>query len=146
MTLGSIARLTQQDLKVLAEAAALLLPVEIGLRFLTLDALLATSACSRTDVEAASRQRGAMTPARAATLVDRLGALYPLKATCLKKSLILVCILQRRGFPAELRLGVRAADQTFSSHAWVECDGQLLLDDGSAPLFATLPLPPAVDS
>ena len=141
VTLRSIARLSRQDLGALAEAVALIIPVEIGLRLMTLDRLLArlslTHAGRRQDTVSAGR----LTPTRAAVLVERLGRLYPLKATCLKKSLVLLRILRRRGFSAELRLGVRQVDGRFSSHAWIDCDGHPLLDEGHANEFTTITIP-----
>ena len=129
-------RLSSRDFIMAAEAAALVLPVEIALRRrVSLDTLLARfSGTDRTD-------RDAIDVARAARLVEAVTACYPL-ATCLKKSLILFRILRKRGIPAELRLGVRRVDGDFSAHAWIECEGRTLLDDGMAPLYSTLPLTP----
>jgi hypothetical protein len=70
-------------------------------------------------------------------------ACYP-HATCLKRSLILLRLLRKRGIPAELRLGVRKVDDDFSAHAWIECAGRTLLDGGIAHLYSTLPLTQAL--
>ncbi len=43
--------------------------------------------------------------------------------TCLHRSLTLGWMLNRRGVPAEIRIGVRDARGTFSAHAWVEVWG-----------------------
>jgi len=72
--------------------------------------------------------------------VEATAAFYPLNPTCLKKSLILLRILARRGIRAELRLGVRKIHEEFSAHAWVVCDGSIVLGAGIADLFAPLPL------
>jgi hypothetical protein len=135
MTLRGIMRLSRHDLAVLFEAGWLLPSVEIGLRILPLDALL-----RRLGETAPANRAGDVDPRRAALLVDRLGRLYPLHATCLKKSLVLIRVLRQRGHAAELRLGVRQVDGTFASHAWVECGADRLLDDGTADQFATLPI------
>jgi hypothetical protein len=137
VTVKAIARLSRQDLGILAEAAVLLLVVEVTLRLRPLDAVTARLSSVAWPL-ATLDEKGQR---RAAALVDRLGRLYPLQATCLKRSLVLLRILRRRGSPAELRLGVRTADGEFSSHAWIECAGQLLLDEGRAGEFALLALP-----
>jgi hypothetical protein len=134
-----VLRLSRRDFAIVAEAAALVLPIEIGLRRLSLDALLARLGGA---ARGARLDRAEIDVVRIARLVDAVGACYP-AMTCLKKSLILFRILSTRGFPAELRLGVRKLQDDFKAHAWVECDGRTLLDDGMAPLYATLPLPPA---
>ena len=101
---------------VLVEAAALAVRVEVGLR----------------------TQSPKM-------LISRLGqagrhgpALFRLR--CLRQSLILFRILKRRSIPAELRIGVRRVGDNVNAHAWIEYDGQVLLDGGIADEYATLPL------
>jgi hypothetical protein len=135
MTLRGLMRLSRHDVAVLLEAGWLLPSIEIGLRLLPLDAML-----RRIGDPAHRRLAVDVDPRRAALLVDRVGGLYPLDATCLKKSLVLLRVLRRRGHAAELRLGVRRRDGAFASHAWVECGGHRLLDDGEAELFATMPI------
>lgn len=64
------------------------------------------------------------------------------KPTCLPRSLVLWHMLRRRGEPAELRIGVRAADGHFIAHAWVERDGVVVNDAPDiAQRFAPLELP-----
>jgi hypothetical protein len=70
------------------------------------------------------------TPVLARTLaahrrVDRaLGAL----CNCLDRSVALWADLDASGHAPELRFGVRQ-DDAFEAHAWVELDGEVLLDD-----------------
>lgn len=131
-------RLSRRDIAIVAEAAALVIPVEVGLRYLSLDALLVRLGRAG---RGAARDHAHVDVERAARLVDAVAACYP-PATCLKKSLILLRILRKRGFSAELRLGVRKRQDDFSAHAWVECDGRVLLGGGVADLFTTLALTP----
>ena len=131
-------RLSRRDIAIVAEAAALVIPVEVALRYLSLDALLERLGRAG---HGALRDGAHVDAERAARLVDAVAACYPL-TTCLKKSLILFRILRRRGLPAELRLGVRKLQHDFSAHAWVECEGRVLLGGGVAHLFRTLPLTP----
>jgi hypothetical protein len=129
-------KLSYQDFIMAMEAAALVLPVEFALRRRgSLVTLVARFAGTDRGV------RETIDVGRAARLVDAVAACYP-NTTCLKKSLILLRLLRKRGIAAELRLGVRKVDDDFSAHAWIECAGRTLLDGGTAHLYATLPLPP----
>jgi hypothetical protein len=56
------------------------------------------------------------------------------RPNCLEQSLVLWWLLQRRGIPAELRIGARKADGQFEAHAWVESDGVVLSDAGEGHL------------
>jgi hypothetical protein len=68
-----------------------------------------------------------------AQMVAAACALMPLRPTCLTRSLALNYLLRRHGLPAELRIGVRKADEQFAAHAWVECAGEAFgQSDGGA--------------
>ena len=56
------------------------------------------------------------------------------RPNCLEQSLVLWWLLQRRGIPAELRIGARKAEGRFEAHAWVESDGVVLSDAGEGHL------------
>ncbi len=50
------------------------------------------------------------------------------RITCLTKALVTHMLLLRRGYPAELRIGVaHAAGGRLESHAWVEYSGQIVM-------------------
>jgi hypothetical protein len=53
-------------------------------------------------------------------------ALYPGRAQCLERSLVLYYLLRRRGVPITVRFGVQP--HPFAAHAWVEFDGAPLND------------------
>jgi len=53
----------------------------------------------------------------------------PLRTTCLDRSCALFWMLRAHGCSAELRIGARHENGTLSAHAWVEHDGEPLLDD-----------------
>ncbi len=61
--------------------------------------------------------------AHLAAIAGRRGAI---SATCLRQSLLLYGWLRRRGFAAELKIGVRKHDGAFDAHAWVELEGVAL--------------------
>jgi len=56
------------------------------------------------------------------------------KANCLKQSLLLWWLLARRGILSELKLGTQKSPQeSFSAHAWVEYNGEVLGDSTELP-------------
>jgi hypothetical protein len=128
-------RLSRGDLAVLFEAVMLAIPIEVALRLVRLDVLVARLGGERGSGE----ETGTLDARRAARLVEGAASFYPLRATCLKKSLVLYRILRRRGVPAELRLGVRKAEGDFTAHAWVESRGDILLGGGIAHLYSCFP-------
>jgi hypothetical protein len=62
-------------------------------------------------------------------VVTRTLRLMPGDTRCLARSLVLTRLLARRGIPAKLVIGARAAPE-FLAHAWVEYDGQPVLSPG----------------
>ncbi len=50
------------------------------------------------------------------------------KPTCLRRSLTLKCMLQRRGIPADLRIGIRKNGTQIAAHAWIEHTGTVIND------------------
>jgi hypothetical protein len=61
--------------------------------------------------------------------VARTLALLPGDTRCLARSLVLTRLLARRGIPAKLVIGARAAPD-FLAHAWVEYAGEPVLSPG----------------
>jgi len=61
--------------------------------------------------------------------VARTLALVPGDTRCLVRSLVLTRLLARRGIPAKLVIGARAAPE-FLAHAWVEYGGEPVLSPG----------------
>jgi hypothetical protein len=78
-------------------------------------------------IEARSDAAGSPPPAddaivaRLDHLLAAAAALYPGRALCLERSLVLYDRLRRAGVRADLRLGVQAAP--FAAHAWIERHG-----------------------
>ena len=58
--------------------------------------------------------------------VGRAAGAYFKRAWCLQRSAACVYLLRRRGFPANLVLGVRTFP--FEAHAWAELRGKVLND------------------
>ena len=63
---------------------------------------------------------------RAVAIAARYG---PYRANCLKRSLVLLRVLRRRGVICELKLGAHLEGGDLSAHAWVQHDGIVLNDD-----------------
>ena len=63
--------------------------------------------------------------------VDAVADRCPLPAACLVRALVADAMLRRRGFAAQLRVGVRLCGETPSrsleAHAWVECDNRVVI-------------------
>jgi hypothetical protein len=68
-----------------------------------------------------------ITGLRVANAVERTLAVIPADGTCLKRSLVLIGLLARRGVDSQLVIGVKSGS-SFEAHAWVEHGGRPLLD------------------
>jgi hypothetical protein len=68
--------------------------------------------------------------------VTRMLSHVPGDTRCLARSLVLTRLLARRGVPAKLVIGARTEPE-FLAHAWVEHDGEPVLDPGDGS-FARL--------
>jgi hypothetical protein len=51
----------------------------------------------------------------------------PWRTTCLHLAAALRLLLAERGIASDLRFGVRNERGTFNAHAWLECDGRVLV-------------------
>lgn len=68
--------------------------------------------------------------------VGRLLAALPADSRCLMRSLVLTRLLDRRGIPSSVVIGVQPGEK-FGAHAWVEVSGRPVLDAGGGS-FARL--------
>jgi hypothetical protein len=50
----------------------------------------------------------------------------PFHSNCLEQSLVLWCLLRRRGIAADMRIGARKEANRFEAHAWIELEGGVL--------------------
>jgi hypothetical protein len=110
--------------RLLLEAALVLAAVRLGLlllAFRTLRRLLARFA-----------QPGDPTrsnPAQVAWAVNLSSRWVPC-STCLVRALAAQLLLARRGYSSRLHIGAAGDLERFRSHAWLECQGQILVGDG----------------
>lgn len=82
---------------------------------------------------------------RIAQLQEAAALTLFLPTTCLERSLALWSLLQRRGFPAELKLGARMQSEKFEAHAWVQLNG-VALDNPLEEQREFAPFEPAIAS
>lgn len=108
-------------------AAAIALPVlALGLRVMGLSRVQALTMRSK---PRASNVAESAEPRLLASLVKTASRHTIGRSTCLTRSLCLVWLLQRRGVPNALRIGVQLSDGQLAAHAWVEVDGVPVNDD-----------------
>src|SRR5712692_7979067 len=97
-------QLSASDWRMLLRAAGWFVIVEFGLRLLALKTL-------RADLDGRGRSAKGGTeapspsPDRASYCVELASRVYPFKATCLKKALVLYALLKRRGVEVRLVIG-----------------------------------------
>lgn len=85
-----------------------------------------------------TRRRAVDADAMAAT-VDAVTRRLPVQSKCLPRSLALWTILQRAGFDAVLRIGMRT-DGSGEAHAWVEYNGRPVGEDVDPETLVAFPL------
>jgi hypothetical protein len=77
--------------------------------------------------------------ARAGRVVRRVYRAFPIWNTCLRRSLVLHRMLRKRGIAADFRIGIGKDGERLLGHAWVESDGNPILDNEVAARFRALP-------
>src|SRR5882762_9274769 len=120
-------RLTRGDRSLLLKAALWLGVTRLALRALPLPVVrrwLAHAARSpqRPPAPRPSQERIVWAVATAQRIVPR--------TTCLPQALVAHALLARHGYAAELRIGVlKPGLDRLLAHAWVECDGRVVVGD-----------------
>ena len=129
-TLGCLAT----DPGYLFHAFSLVLAVRVGLW------LLPVRTIGRLLSRLTGNQRGLgdpLVPDRVARAVQRVSRVVP-GATCLTQALAAQVLLERRGLPTRLRIGIRDRSQAMQAHAWLESGGMTVI--GGAPSGEWTPL------
>ncbi|SRR6266545_852444 len=130
-------RLPQSERRLLVTAALLLAAIKLGLSLLPYRGL--RGLVDRL-ARAAPRRRLALSasPERIAWAVTRASRSVP-GATCLTQALAAKVLLERRGHPTRVRVGIsRSEGALLLAHAWVESGGSIVL--GGADLTRYTPL------
>jgi len=70
------------------------------------------------------------------------GRCSPLGTTCLTTALVAQALLQRHGYQAKLRIGVRRdLNGAFTAHAWLEREGEVIVGGPAEMVAGFAPLP-----
>lgn len=125
--LASFIRLTTWERRVFLRALLLLPLTAMRIRWLGLGRALAVvdSAPSTATAGGGGEAAHALLIAH---LVDAAARHGPFRASCLPRSLTLHRLLREGGIDVDLRLGVRKVAGRLEAHAWIERDGQALLE------------------
>jgi len=93
-----------------------------------------------THARARRRSRAAVPLDRLAWILGAAGTLLPGKRTCLVRALAGRLLVAGEGYTPTLRLGVaRDADGRLDAHAWLECDGRVLVGGGGLDRYTPFP-------
>ena len=84
--------------------------------------------------------RSKPTAEQLASLVS-VGSEYVPRASCLTQALVAQAVLSRYGYEPILKIGVaRDANSGFEAHAWIECDGEVVIGRvGTLDQYTPLP-------
>jgi hypothetical protein len=111
--------------RVLAEAWFLFVIMDLALRLMPFKALLRCLNLCRHHEETNKHALHPSLP-RLIWLVQSAGRTVPVSVTCLKQALVLSWLLGRRGLPTTIQIGVSSRGGTFTAHAWLERQGEVI--------------------
>lgn len=127
-----VRRMTTPDYLTAIEVIRLAVWMEVAIRVMSISRLL-----DRTNGSSA-RPFGPAVPdcSRLPRFVAVAYDILPFPNTCLRRSLVLHALLERRGVPSRFCVGVKSDGPTLAAHAWIECDR--LARDAAAANFSEL--------
>ena len=133
--------LSASEWLLIAQAWLWFAAVEVGLRCMSLRTLLRIIlplGRPRTVTKDEEEARGRV-PQRAADCVELAARLPVFNSSCLRRALVLYALLTRRGFDAQLLIGVAKVPKgRLDGHAWLECEGKVLLGDPEPGRYLTI--------
>jgi hypothetical protein len=133
-------RLPPSYRRLLITALLLIGIVRVGLWLLPFQALRRLLA--HTTREVAGTRGGGQAPINRVAAAVTVASRYVPAATCLTQALATQVLLRRCGYAADLRIGVaRSGAGEFQAHAWVECQGKIVIG-GAQALSRFTPFPP----
>ena len=130
---GRVCRMRASDYATAIEVLALAVWVEVALRVMPFSRLLERLKYHSPHVSAAGDQYQ-----RLLRYVAVAYDVLPFPATCLRRSVVLYGLLERRGVTSRVCFGVTKSGSALDAHAWVECDG-VARDSGSLHFTALAP-------
>ena len=119
--------LSSVERRLLLKAALVLVAARLGLWLLPLRrlrGLLARAAHPSADAHVAAPSA----LERVVWAIEAAARSIP-KSTCLVKALAAQVLLGRAGYPARLHVGVANQDKGFEAHAWLECEGKIVIGE-----------------
>ena len=131
--------LTAGERRLLASALLYLIVARVGLWVLPM--LVLQRRLSKMPVER-DRMRGSgqYSSEQIARAIRAVGRYVPGTGNCLVQSLTTQTMLARRGSPARLRIGViKDENGRLRAHAWVECEGRIIMGGAGASQYTALP-------
>jgi len=125
-------QLPAPDRRLIVMTSAAQIVLAACVRIVSLPVLLAALARHR-----AAAQRIAPAPqARVAWAIETVGRRLPTVSTCLVRALAAELLLDGRCGPRRLCIGVRRSRPgILESHAWLECDGRIVVGGDSAAAY-----------
>ena len=138
--IGRIRRLSSVERSLLLQIVGLVIVVRAALWLITFRRL--QSLLSRVEVRGIRNLDIRAIPVERVAQFVAAASRYVPKASCLTQALVTATMLRRAGHGASLRIGVSPhAGAKFRAHAWVECDGKIVI--GRIKDFEDFaPLPP----
>ena len=142
--LQKLLQLSPVDRRLLASTLLLLTVIRLGLVLFSFDKVRSFLTKLIPDdhpssVEHESQYQQAIS--RVVWAVNASSRNLPISTNCFPRALSMHVLLQRRGIPSEIKIGVaRDEDGAFEAHAWVEYQGQVIIG-GLEDLGRFTPLP-----
>jgi hypothetical protein len=130
-------QLSASDWLLVIQAVGWFAVVEFGLRVLKLKTLLALLQNDR-QADREGCARAPTNPERVGYCVELASRLHPLRPTCLKKALVLLALLARRGVKARVIIGAAKSDGKLDAHAWIEHQGRVIMGGPARDRYSTL--------
>ncbi len=134
--LGKFLSLSAVERRLLVSALSYLVVTRVALWLVPFGELFKRSSA----VAVARDQNNSLPPERIAWAIRVASRYLPGTGNCLVQALATQAMLARRGHPARIRIGV-AKDEggQLKAHAWVECEGKIVIGGRGASQYAALP-------
>lgn len=115
-----------RDRRAVVGAGILLVIAKVAIPVLRLDRSRAVIAWLARRFQTVAADR---TPTDLGWAVETAGNVTPGRYRCLHRSIVGHALLVANGHAATFNFGVTTDDSEFSAHAWIECDGDVVIGD-----------------